>query len=152
MKGKMPESGSPDVTPFICTSAVQGQSPVFSHPQFFRAHHREWPKDNPGGRLLCHSGSYNALTPRLSGVRPEETTHLTRGARELSQPQSCARRCRITTGSQRGRALEAEPPAQGPEPPTWAGAALGVRIPPGSRPFAGPQGHPPGGHRQTTSS
>ena len=79
--------------------------------------------------------------------------HLTRGARELSQPQSCVRRCCITTGLPNGeRALEVSHQPKGPEPPAGVGAACGVRIPPGSRPFTGPQSHPPGGHHQITSS
>ena len=42
MNGQMQESGLPDIIPFIYISVVQGQSPVFSHPQFRRAHHGEW--------------------------------------------------------------------------------------------------------------
>lgn len=94
------------------------------------------PKDNAGGHLLCHSGSYHARAPRLSGVSPEETPHSTRGDRELSQPQSCAQRCHVTTGSQRGNAPEAEgrPPAVR-IPPGWGRGRLGVRIPTGNAPL-----------------
>lgn len=61
------------------------------------------PKDNAGGHLLCHSGSYHARAPRLSGASPERAT-LDKGDRELSQPQSCAQRCHGRHGAPNGNA------------------------------------------------
>ena len=31
---KIQESGLPEIIPFICISAIWGQNPVFSHPEF----------------------------------------------------------------------------------------------------------------------
>ena len=60
------------------------------------------PKDNAGGHLLCHSGSYNARAPRLSGVSPEETPHSTRGAESSANCRAVRGGAVSPRGSQRG--------------------------------------------------
>ena len=44
MYWKMQESGLTEIIPLVCTSAIWGQFPVFSHPEppFLKAHHGEW--------------------------------------------------------------------------------------------------------------
>ena len=37
MYGKMQESGITEIIPLICTSAIWGQHPLFSHPEFPQA-------------------------------------------------------------------------------------------------------------------
>ena len=37
MHGKMQESGLTEIIPLICTSAIWGLYPVFSHPEFPQA-------------------------------------------------------------------------------------------------------------------
>ena len=39
MYGKMQEFRLTEIIPLICTSALWGQHPVFSHPGFLRVHH-----------------------------------------------------------------------------------------------------------------
>ena len=42
MYGKIQEPGLTEIIPFICISAIWGQYPAFLHPEFFRAHCRNW--------------------------------------------------------------------------------------------------------------
>lgn len=60
------------------------------------------PKDNAGGHLLCHSGSYHARAPRLSGVSPEETPHSTRGTESSANRRAVRKGATSPRGSQRG--------------------------------------------------
>ena len=39
MYGKMQEYGLAEITPFICTSVIWGQYPVFSHPEILSMHY-----------------------------------------------------------------------------------------------------------------
>ena len=48
MYGKTQESGLTEISPFICISAIWGQCPVFSHPEFLKPHHRESQHDLAG--------------------------------------------------------------------------------------------------------
>ena len=58
MYGKTEESGLTEISPFICISALWGQYPVFSHPEFLKPHHREWPQHDLAVVLLseCPGG------------------------------------------------------------------------------------------------
>ena len=58
MYGKTQESGLTEISSFICISALWGHYPVFSHPEFLKPHHREWPQHDLAGILLseCPGG------------------------------------------------------------------------------------------------
>ena len=55
MYGKVQESGLTEIIPFIGTSAIWGQDPVFSHPEF--------PQGSP-----AHVGGLQSLTTVTSFV------------------------------------------------------------------------------------
>lgn len=88
------------------------------------------PKDNAGGHLLCHSGSYHASTQALNS-RP----HSAKGT-ESSANRRAVRKGATSHGAPNGEsALEAEPPAAGGQDPAGLGrGTLGVRIPSEARP------------------
>ena len=48
MYRKMHESGLTDIIPLMCTSALWGQYPVFSHPEFPQGSPREWLQSEGG--------------------------------------------------------------------------------------------------------
>ena len=63
MYGKTQESGFTEIIPLICTSAIWGQCPVFSHPDFPQGSPREWQQSDGSSVQFSHSVMSDSLRP-----------------------------------------------------------------------------------------